>query len=76
MNFCKYSALIVKIFLIIGFKLSGRSFFLSTQLGEYFRVFVSYGVITLSLVLYEMRKKRESNDSAQLLETEQESKGE
>lgn len=56
--------------------MAGKNLIGQAQLGEYFRVFVSYGVITLSLVLYEMRKKRESNDSAQLLETEQESKGE
>lgn len=56
--------------------MAGKNLIGQAQLGEYFRVFVSYGVITLSLVLYEMRKKRESNDSAQLLETEQESKSE
>ncbi|MGH4037737.1 MAG: ABC transporter permease [Sphaerochaeta sp.] len=52
--------------------MAGKNLIGQAQLGEYFRVFVSYGVITLSLVLYEMRKKREANDSAQLLETEQE----
>ena len=36
----------------------GRNLIGEAQLGEYFRVFVSYGVITLSLVLYEMRKRR------------------
>ena len=36
----------------------GRNLIGEAQLGEYFRVFVSYGVITLALVLYEMRKRR------------------
>ncbi|MDO5458737.1 MAG: ABC transporter permease, partial [Eubacteriales bacterium] len=26
--------------------------------GEYFRVFVSYGVITLSLIMYETKKRK------------------
>jgi simple sugar transport system permease protein len=56
--------------------LAGKNLIGQAQLGEYFRVFVSYGVITLSLVLYEMRKQREDHDSAQMLETEQEASGE
>ena len=36
----------------------GRNLIGQAQLGEYFRVFVSYAVITLALVLYEMRKRR------------------
>ena len=36
----------------------GKNLIGEAQLGEYFRVFVSYGVITLALVLYEMRKRR------------------
>ena len=28
-------------------------------IGEYFRVFVSYGVITLALIMYEMKKRRQ-----------------
>lgn len=36
----------------------GRNLIGQAQLGEYFRVFVSYGVITVSLVLYEVRKRR------------------
>ena len=28
-----------------------------SMIGEYFRVFVSYGVITLALVMYEMKKR-------------------
>jgi simple sugar transport system permease protein len=29
------------------------------MIGEYFRVFVSYGVITLALIMYEMKKRRQ-----------------
>ncbi len=36
----------------------GRNLIGQAQLGEYFRVFVSYGVITVSLVLYEVRRRR------------------
>ncbi|MDD4011303.1 MAG: ABC transporter permease [Sphaerochaetaceae bacterium] len=37
---------------------AGKNLFGQAQLGEYFRVFVSYGVITIALVLYEMKKRR------------------
>ena len=29
------------------------------MIGEYFRVFVSYAVITVALVMYETKKRRE-----------------
>ena len=41
---------------------AGKNLIGEAQLGEYFRVFVSYGVITLALVMYEMRKKREGRE--------------
>lgn len=41
--------------------MAGKNLIGQAQLGEYFRVFVSYGVITISLVLYEVRKKRDAN---------------
>ena len=31
-----------------------------SMIGEYFRVFVSYGVITLALIMYEMKKRRQN----------------
>ena len=40
--------------------MAGKNIIGQAQLGEYFRVFVSYGVITISLVLYEVRKRREA----------------
>ena len=32
-----------------------------SMIGEYFRVFVSYGVITLSLIMYETKKRRQKS---------------
>lgn len=40
---------------------AGKNLIGQAQLGEYFRVFVSYGVITLALVLYEVRARREKS---------------
>ena len=37
-----------------GAKITGDS-----MIGEYFRVFVSYGVITMALIMYEMKKRRQ-----------------
>jgi len=36
-----------------GAKITGDS-----MIGEYFRVFISYGVITVALVMYEAKKRR------------------
>ena len=45
-----------------GAKITGDS-----MIGEYFRVFVSYGVITMALIMYEMKKRRQkANISEQL----------
>jgi simple sugar transport system permease protein len=46
---------------------AGKNLIGEAQLGEYFRVFVSYGVITLALVLYEIRKRRDADRSGRLL---------
>jgi len=51
---------------------AGKNLIGEAQLGEYFRVFVSYGVITLALVLYEMRKRRDALRSGRLLAQQQE----
>lgn len=51
--------------------LAGKNLIGSAQLGEYFRVFVSYGVIALSLSLYAMKKVREKNEHAKALQREQ-----
>ena len=37
------------------------------MIGEYFRVFVSYGVITLALIMYEIKKRRARSRGGELL---------
>ena len=49
-----------------GAKITGDS-----MIGEYFRVFVSYGVITLALIMYEMKKRRQKASIGELLALEQ-----
>lgn len=39
--------------------MAGKYLMGQAQLGEYFRVFVSYGIIAVSLVIYEWRRARE-----------------
>lgn len=46
--------------LFIVSPLAGRNLFGDAQLGEYFRVFVAYGVIGVSLVMHAWRKQLES----------------
>ena len=43
-----------------------------SMIGEYFRVFVSYGIITVALVLYETKKRRAQRSSGRQLGLEQE----
>jgi simple sugar transport system permease protein len=38
-----------------------------SMIGEYFRVFCSYGVITIALVMYETKKRRSNSKTAQEL---------
>ena len=38
-----------------------------SMIGEYFRTFVSYGVITVALIMYEARKRRTKSQSSHLL---------
>jgi simple sugar transport system permease protein len=52
--------------------MAGKNLIGEAQLGEYFRVFVSYGVITVSLVLYEIRKRREGKEEGRVLAADQE----
>lgn len=42
-----------------------------SMIGEYFRVFVSYGVITVTLVMYEVKKRRAKSEFGQALALEQ-----
>lgn len=52
--------------------MAGKNLIGEAQLGEYFRVFISYGVITLALVLYEVRKRRDKSRSGRQLAHDQE----
>ena len=42
-----------------------------SMIGEYFRVFVSYAVITLALVMYETNKRRAKSESSRELRAQQ-----
>ena len=50
-----------------GAKITGDS-----MIGEYFRVFVSYAVITIALIMYETKKRRQKSQAAEQLAAEQE----
>lgn len=52
---------------IAGSKITGDS-----MIGEYFRVFVSYAVITVALIMYETKKRRAKSAAGQLLQQAQE----
>ena len=47
-----------------------------SMIGEYFRVFVSYGVITVALTMYETKKRIIKRNSSQQLEEEQQKEAE
>ena len=42
-----------------------------SMIGEYFRVFVSYAVITVALIMYETKKRSQKSDAARQLQFEQ-----
>ena len=44
---------------------AGKTLFNDGNIGEYFRVFVSYGVIALALVLHELRKRANKRERLQ-----------
>ena len=52
--------------------MAGKNLIGQAQLGEYFRVFVSYGVISVALVLYALRKLRDKARAGQVLADAQE----
>ena len=43
-----------------------------SMIGEYFRVFVSYAVITIALIMYETKKRKVKSQAGQQLKLEQE----
>ena len=50
-----------------GAKITGDS-----MIGEYFRVFVSYAVITVALIMYETKKRNQKSNAARQLQLDQE----
>ena len=42
------------------------------MIGEYFRVFVSYAVITVALIMYETKKRNQKSNAARQLQLDQE----
>jgi simple sugar transport system permease protein len=46
-----------------------------SMIGEYFRVFVSYGIITVALVMYETKKRKAKSMAGKMLEQEQSEEG-
>lgn len=55
----------------VATKITGDS-----MIGEYFRVFVSYAVITIALIMYEIKKRRQKSDAGKLLAEAQQNKEE
>lgn len=51
--------------------MAGKELIGQAQLGEYFRVFVSYGIIALALVLHAWRRMRAKNESRRSLRGEE-----
>lgn len=47
-----------------------------SMIGEYFRVFISYGVITVALIMYETKKRRAKGKAGQMLQLAQSEEGE
>ena len=46
---------------------AGTAITSDSMIGEYFRTFVSYGVITVALIMYETRKRRVKSMTGYLL---------
>lgn len=49
--------------------LAGQNLFGSAMIGEYFRQFIGYGVIALSLVLYAWKSRKAADDARALIRT-------
>ena len=47
--------------------MAGKYLVGDAQIGEYFRVFISYGVITVALIMYETKKRRNKSMAGQEL---------
>lgn len=55
---------------------TGAAIIGDSMIGEYFRVFVSYAVITVALVMYEIKKRKAGSAAGALLAAQQEAEGE
>lgn len=53
----------------VGTKITGDS-----MVGEYFRVFISYAVITAALIMYEVRKRKQKSNAEQLIADQKKNK--
>ena len=53
----------------VGTKITGDS-----MVGEYFRVFISYAVITAALIMYEVKKRKEKSNKAKLITSTEDKK--
>ena len=53
----------------VGTKITGDS-----MVGEYFRVFISYAVITVALIMYEVKKRKQKSNAAALMEEQKNAK--
>jgi simple sugar transport system permease protein len=51
----------------IIYSMAGKELIGQAQLGEYFRVFVSYGIIALALVLHAWRRMRAKTEARRSL---------
>lgn len=54
----------------VGTKITGDS-----MVGEYFRVFISYAVITIALIMYEIKKRQQKSNAGKLLAEAQNKEG-
>ena len=54
----------------VGTKITGDS-----MVGEYFRVFISYAVITIALVMYEVKKRKQKSNAEALMAAVKEKEG-
>lgn len=54
----------------VGTKITGDS-----MVGEYFRVFISYAVITIALVMYEVKKRKQKSNAESLMTAAKEKEG-
>ena len=66
--FCPFSSSCILFHLLfIVTPPAAKNLFGDAAIGEYFRVFISYGVITVALIMYETKKRRNKSMAGQEL---------